>query len=124
MVDRRALHLVQSKASQLIPNRPIIVRTLAPVYFYFLVAGTVTVMLGPLLPQLTQHWQIQDAQAGTLFTADFIGQLCGAWIAARSLRAQRCERGIELRATDAPGFWEQNGYHMHGNPWTEERFGW
>ena len=27
-------------------------------------------------------------------------------------------RGIELRATDAPGFWEQNGYHMHGDPWT------
>jgi DMSO/TMAO reductase YedYZ molybdopterin-dependent catalytic subunit len=25
-------------------------------------------------------------------------------------------RGIELRAADAPGFWEQNGYHMHGNP--------
>ncbi len=33
-------------------------------------------------------------------------------------------RGIELRNTDAPGFWEQNGYHMHGDPWTEERFGW
>ena len=33
-------------------------------------------------------------------------------------------RGIEIRATDAPGFWEQNGYHMHGDPWTEERFGW
>ena len=33
-------------------------------------------------------------------------------------------RGIELRRTDAPGFWEQNGYHMHGDPWTEERFGW
>ena len=33
-------------------------------------------------------------------------------------------RGIELRTTDAPGFWEQNGYHMHGDPWTEERFGW
>ncbi len=32
--------------------------------------------------------------------------------------------GIELRATDAPGFWEINGYHMHGNPWMEERFGW
>lgn len=29
--------------------------------------------------------------------------------------------GIELRRTDAPGFWEQNGYHMHGNPWREER---
>ena len=33
-------------------------------------------------------------------------------------------RGIELRTTDAPGFWEQNGYHMHGDPWREERFGW
>jgi DMSO/TMAO reductase YedYZ molybdopterin-dependent catalytic subunit len=33
-------------------------------------------------------------------------------------------RAIELRATDAPGFWEQNGYHMHGDPWREERFGW
>ena len=33
-------------------------------------------------------------------------------------------RGIELRRTDAPGFWEQNGYHMHGDPWSEERFGW
>lgn len=33
-------------------------------------------------------------------------------------------RGIELRASDAPGFWEQNGYHMHGDPWAEERYGW
>lgn len=33
-------------------------------------------------------------------------------------------RGIELRASDAPGFWEQNGYHMHGDPWKEQRFGW
>jgi DMSO/TMAO reductase YedYZ molybdopterin-dependent catalytic subunit len=33
-------------------------------------------------------------------------------------------RGIELLAADAPGFWEQNGYHMHGDPWKEERFGW
>lgn len=33
-------------------------------------------------------------------------------------------RGLELRANDAPGFWEQNGYHMRGDPWREERFGW
>lgn len=32
--------------------------------------------------------------------------------------------GLELRANDAPGFWEVNGYHMHGDPWREERFGW
>ena len=87
MDDRRALQHVQPKTSQPSPNRALVIRTLGPAYFYFLVAGTVTVMLGPLLPQLIQHWQIRDAQAGTLFTANFIGQLCGAWIAARSLRA-------------------------------------
>lgn len=33
-------------------------------------------------------------------------------------------RGLELLAEDAPGFWEQNGYHMRGDPWTEERYSW
>ena len=32
-------------------------------------------------------------------------------------------RGLTLLDTDVPGFWEQNGYHMHGDPWTEERYG-
>ncbi len=81
------MQTISPKAPQLSPDRATIIRTLAPVYFYFLVAGTATVMLGPLLPQLMEHWRIQDAQAGTLFTADFVGQLCGAWIAAHNLRA-------------------------------------
>jgi len=32
-------------------------------------------------------------------------------------------RGLELMEGDWPGFWEQNGYHMRGDPWAEERFG-
>ena len=32
--------------------------------------------------------------------------------------------GIEILAKDKAGFWERNGYHMHGDPWTEERHGW
>lgn len=32
--------------------------------------------------------------------------------------------GVELMDRDHPGFWEKNGYHMHGDPWQEERFGW
>ncbi len=32
-------------------------------------------------------------------------------------------RGLELMDGDWPGFWEQNGYHMRGDPWAEERFG-
>lgn len=31
-------------------------------------------------------------------------------------------RGFELLANDVPGFWEQNGYHMHGDPFKEQRF--
>jgi DMSO/TMAO reductase YedYZ molybdopterin-dependent catalytic subunit len=31
--------------------------------------------------------------------------------------------GIEFVAEDRPGFWEMYGYHMHGDPWTEERYG-
>ena len=62
-------------------------RALLPVFFYFLAAGIATVMLGPLLPALIQRWHIQDAQAGTLFTASFVGQFCGAWFATRNLRA-------------------------------------
>ncbi len=33
-------------------------------------------------------------------------------------------RGVEFMAGDRAGFWEMNGYHMEGDPWREERFGW
>ncbi len=32
-------------------------------------------------------------------------------------------QGMEFLDRDRPGFWESYGYHMHGDPWTEERFG-
>jgi len=38
------------------------------------------------------------------------------WKSAKWLRA------LTLMDEDAPGFWEQNGYNMHGDPWTEERY--
>ena len=31
-------------------------------------------------------------------------------------------RRLELCDADAPGFWEQNGYHMYGDPFLEQRF--
>ena len=31
-------------------------------------------------------------------------------------------RGLELLPADQPGFWERNGYHMHGDPFLEQRF--
>jgi len=31
-------------------------------------------------------------------------------------------RGLEFLDHDVPGFWEQNGYHMYGDPFKEQRF--
>ena len=31
-------------------------------------------------------------------------------------------RQLELRAGDRAGFWEQNGYHMYGDPFAEQRY--
>ena len=30
---------------------------------------------------------------------------------------------LEFSEKDKPGFWESNGYHNHGDPWKEERYG-
>jgi DMSO/TMAO reductase YedYZ molybdopterin-dependent catalytic subunit len=40
-----------------------------------------------------------------------------AWKSAKWIKA------IELVEFDQPGFWERGGYHNHGDPWREERFG-
>jgi DMSO/TMAO reductase YedYZ molybdopterin-dependent catalytic subunit len=31
-------------------------------------------------------------------------------------------RGLRMMPTDDPGFWEQNGYHIYGDPWLEQRY--
>jgi len=31
-------------------------------------------------------------------------------------------RSFEFLDVNAPGFWEVNGYHMHADPWKDERF--
>jgi DMSO/TMAO reductase YedYZ molybdopterin-dependent catalytic subunit len=31
-------------------------------------------------------------------------------------------RGLEFMEKDEPGFWEQNGYHIYGDPFKEQRF--
>jgi len=31
-------------------------------------------------------------------------------------------RGLIMHENDEPGFWEQNGYNMYGDPWSEQRY--
>jgi DMSO/TMAO reductase YedYZ molybdopterin-dependent catalytic subunit len=38
------------------------------------------------------------------------------WKSAKWLKA------IEFKTQDEPGFWELRGYHMRGDPWTEQRY--
>jgi len=30
--------------------------------------------------------------------------------------------GLVMHSNDDPGFWEQNGYHLYGDPWREQRY--
>jgi DMSO/TMAO reductase YedYZ molybdopterin-dependent catalytic subunit len=31
-------------------------------------------------------------------------------------------RSLEFMPVDTPGFWESMGYHIHGDPWREQRY--
>jgi DMSO/TMAO reductase YedYZ molybdopterin-dependent catalytic subunit len=57
----------------------------------------------PLAPE--HGWPLRLVAPGTYF-----------WKSAKWLR------GIELSATDKPGFWERYGYHNDADPWEEQRY--
>ena len=64
----------------------------------FALTGILTTLLGPILPALSTRWRLDDAQAGFLFTAQFLGSLSGALISGRmALR-------FGVRATITAGF--------------------
>ena len=55
-------------------------RTAPPLWalhILFLMTGTGTTMLGPLLPLLSRTWHLHDAQAGVLLAAQFFGAFLG-----------------------------------------------
>lgn len=59
----------------------------AAIHVGFVITGVVTTMLGPVLPELTRRWSLDDAQAGYLFTAQFMGSMtaaaCSGWLSSR-----------------------------------------
>ena len=57
-------------------------------------------------PLTAQHgWPLRVVIAGRYF-----------WKSAKWLR------GLEFVAQEQPGFWEQNGFHLHADPFAEQRF--
>ena len=54
-------------------------RQLAPLlHFGFLLVGLVHTLLGPILPMLAAKWRLDDAEAGSLFIAQFTGVMIGS----------------------------------------------
>jgi len=48
-----------------------------PVYAGFVLTGVITTLLGPLIPVLAAKWRVGDDKIGYMFTAQFVGALCG-----------------------------------------------
>jgi FHS family glucose/mannose:H+ symporter-like MFS transporter len=52
----------------------------------FILTGLGTLLLGPILPLLTQQWHLQDAQSGLLFFAQFCGSFLGGVTVSKHLQ--------------------------------------
>ena len=74
------LRMATSADSRLSPQ------LLAVLYLEFVLTGTVTTLLGPLLPVLVKRCAMSDADAGSLVAAQFAGHFVGALFANRNLR--------------------------------------
>lgn len=76
----------------------------------------------PLEHFLAEDALLADTHDGRPITAEHGGPVRGmipqlyAWKSAKWIKA------IELVASDRPGFWEERGYHLRGDPWKEERY--
>jgi DMSO/TMAO reductase YedYZ molybdopterin-dependent catalytic subunit len=76
-----------------------------------------------------EHFLAEDALVAILHDGESISKEHGgpARLIVPRLYAWKSAKwvaGVELIEKDRPGFWEANGYHMRGDPWTEERYGW
>ncbi len=76
----------------------------------------------PLEYFLAEDALLADTHDGKPLAAEHGGPVRGmvprlyAWKSAKWIKA------IELLAEDRPGFWEERGYHLRGDPWEEERY--
>jgi FHS family glucose/mannose:H+ symporter-like MFS transporter len=58
-------------------NAPRTTPPLWALHILFLMTGTGTTLLGPILPLLMRTWHLHDAQAGVLLAAQFLGAFAG-----------------------------------------------
>ena len=76
----------------------------------------------PLADFLNEDCLLADLHDGTPIPLEHGGPVRGMVPQLYAWKSAKWICGIELVEQDRAGYWEQGGYHMHGDPWTEERF--
>jgi DMSO/TMAO reductase YedYZ molybdopterin-dependent catalytic subunit len=76
----------------------------------------------PLSDFLQEDCLLADLHDGMPISLEHGGPVRGMVPQLYAWKSAKWISGIELVEADRAGFWEQGGYHMHGDPWTEERF--
>ncbi|MEE2639351.1 MAG: sulfite oxidase-like oxidoreductase [Planctomycetota bacterium] len=77
----------------------------------------------PLDDFLAEDALLADTHDGQPIAADHGGPVRGMVPKLYAWKSAKWICGIELTEKDRPGYWERGGYHNHGDPWLEERFG-
>jgi len=77
----------------------------------------------PLADFLEDDCLLADMHDGQPISPDHGGPVRGMVPRLYAWKSAKWIKGIELSAEDRPGYWERGGYHNHGDPWKEERFG-
>lgn len=60
----------------------------------FALTGAATALLGPVMPALEAQWRLGDAQAGRLFTAQFLGAFSAAVLSTPIVTRYGCRRSL------------------------------
>ncbi len=76
----------------------------------------------PLEDFLSERALFADRHAGEPLALEHGGPLRLVVPHLYAWKSAKWAAGIEIVAEDQRGFWEVNGYHTYGDPWSEQRF--
>jgi len=76
----------------------------------------------PLADFLADDALLADTHDGQHISPEHGGPVRGLVPRLYAWKSAKWIRGVELVAHDQPGYWERGGYHLRGDPWTEQRF--
>jgi len=77
----------------------------------------------PLSELLAEDALVADTHDGEPLTPDHGGPARLVVPRLYAWKSAKWVKSIELTEVDRPGYWERAGYHNHGDPWKEERYG-